>query len=147
METIELTFNKNNEDKSIRLDKDFDADLDVLLSLVPDKMAFKIGEISEMLGLKNHVLRYWESEFQGLKPKKSNKNQRMYTIREIEVLLMIRKFLYVDKFSVSGARKALRQWKKEKNQKKTLSLTSKFDQVEHDLKNLVSDIRSLKELF
>lgn len=131
--------------KAVKLDKDYGAELDVLLSLVPDKMAFKIGEISEMLGLKNHVLRYWESEFSGLKPKKSSNNQRMYTLREIELLLVIRKFLYVDKFSVSGARKALRKWQKEKKQKKTLSLTNKFDLIQDDLKNLISDIRSIKE--
>jgi DNA-binding transcriptional MerR regulator len=140
METIDLP----NRPK-VRLDKDYGADLDVLMSLVPNKMAFKIGEISEMLGLKNHVLRYWESEFSGLKPKKSNNNQRMYTHREIELLLMIRKFLYVDKFSVSGARKALRQWQREKNQKKTFTLTNKLDYIKEDLKSLIYDIRSLKD--
>lgn len=140
METISLT------NPSVRLDKDYAADLETLLSLVPNKMAFKIGEIGEMLGLKNHVLRYWESEFQGLKPKKSNNNQRMYTLREIELLLVIRKFLYVDKFSVSGARKALRQWQKEKNQKKTFSLTSRLDHLQDDLRSLIADIRSVKEI-
>lgn len=108
-------------------------------------MAFKIGEISDMLGLKNHVLRYWESEFQGLQPKKSSNNQRMYTLREIELLLMIRKFLYIDKFSISGARKALRQWQKEKNQKKTFSLTSKLDHLQDDLRALIADIKSFRE--
>ncbi len=138
METISLS------NPSVRLDKDYGADLEVLLNLVPDKMAFKIGEISEMLGLKNHVLRYWESEFQGLKPKKSNNNQRMYTRRETELLLMIRKFLYVDKFSVSGARKALRQWQKEKNQKKTFTLTNKLDHLQTDLRDLIAEIKSIK---
>ena len=128
----------------VKLDKDYGADLDILMSLVPEKMAFKIGEISEMLGLKNHILRYWESEFKGLKPKKSNNNQRMYTHREIELLLMIRKFLYVDKFSVSGARKALRVWQKEKNQVKVLSLTQKFDGVRADIESLLNDIKGLK---
>lgn len=99
---------------SVQLDKDYDADLDLLMSLVPDKMAFKIGEVSQMLGLKNYILRYWEQEFNELKPKKSKHNQRMYTRREIELLILIRKFLYVDKFSVSGARKALRDWQKSK---------------------------------
>lgn len=131
----------------VKLDKDYGADLDILMTLVPDKMAFKIGEISEMLGLKNHILRYWESEFKGLKPKKSNNNQRMYTHREIELLLMIRKFLYVDKFSVSGARKALRQWQKEKNQVKVLTLTQKFDGLKGDIEELLGDIRMIKAEF
>ncbi len=138
MDTILLT------PKDIKLDKDYDANLEVLLSLVPNKMAFKIGEISDMLGLKKHVLRYWESEFQDLKPKKSSKNQRMYTRREIELLLMIRKFLYVDKFSISGTRRSLRYWKKEKKQKKKFSLTNKLDHLQDDLKSLIIDIRSIK---
>ncbi len=138
METISLA------SEGVKLDKDYAADLEVLLSLVPNKMAFKIGEISNMLGLKKHVLRYWESEFQGLKPKKSNNNQRMYTRREIELLLIIRKFLYVDKFSISGTQRALKYWKKEKKQKKILSLTNKLDNFQDDLKSLIVDIKNIK---
>jgi DNA-binding transcriptional MerR regulator len=145
METIR--FESTPAPTGVRLDKDYGADLEVLMSLVPEKMAFKIGEISEMLGLKNHILRYWESEFKGLKPKKSSHNQRMYTHREIELLLVIRKFLYVDKFSVSGARKALRQWQKEKNQKKTLTLTGKFDEIKTELESLITEIKDFRSLF
>jgi len=145
METIR--FESAPAPKGVSLEKDHGADLEVLMALVPDKMAFKIGEISEMLGLKNHILRYWESEFKGLKPKKSSHNQRMYTHREIELLLVIRKFLYVDKFSVSGARRALRQWQKEKNQKKTLSLTSQFDAIKTDLESLITEMKDFKSQF
>lgn len=128
---------------NVRLNKDYNADIDVLLSLVPDKMAFKIGEVSEMLGLKNHVLRYWESEFPGLKPKKSNHNQRMYTIKEIEILLMVRKFLYVDKFSISGARKALRDAQKtsSKNDVKTKKTMSEIATELQHLKTKISSLR------
>jgi len=145
METIR--FESTPVAPEVRLDKDYGADLETMMSLVPDKMAFKIGEISDMLGLKNHILRYWESEFKGLKPKKSSNNQRMYTHREIELLLMIRKFLYVDKFSVSGARRALRQWQKEKKQEKTLTLTQKFDEIKFELEGLITEMKDFKSQF
>lgn len=51
------------------------------LSAIPDKMAFKIGEVADMAGVKTYVLRYWETEFDILKPKKSSSNQRMYSKR------------------------------------------------------------------
>ncbi len=128
---------------SVKLNKDFGADHDVLVSLIPDKMAFKIGEVAELLGLKTHVLRYWESEFDALKPKKSRHNQRMYSRQEIEILLVIRKFLYVDKFSISGARKALRQWKKDRKNKSAVKVRS-FEEILVSLKSLKNEISSIK---
>lgn len=130
----------------VRLDKDFGADIDLLVSLVPDKMAFKIGEVSEMLGLKNHVLRYWESEFAGLKPKKSNQNQRMYTIKEIEMLLLVRKFLYVDKFSISGARKALRSYYSNKNKHKAQINNSELEAIKLEIEVLMGKVSAAKKV-
>lgn len=98
--------------KELRLNRDFGADIDLLMALVPDRMGFKIGEVSEMLGLKNHILRYWENEFPVLKPQKAQNNQRMYTRKEIEKILLIRKLLYVDRFSISGAKRALKDWQR-----------------------------------
>lgn len=127
----------------VKLSRDFGADHDVLVSLIPEKMAFKIGEVAELLGLKTHVLRYWETEFNALKPKKSRHNQRMYSRQEIEILLVIRKFLYVDKFSISGARKALRQWKKDRRNK-TEDKVKSFEQILEQIKGLKTEIVQLK---
>ena len=87
---------------------------------IPDKMAFKIGEAAEMIGVKQYVLRYWESEFDQLRPKKSKNNQRVYTRRDVETGLMIKKLLYVDRFSIEGARAALRQLKREVREEKSI---------------------------
>ncbi len=76
--------------------------------VVPDKKYFKIGETSSMLGVKPHVLRYWETEFPQIRPTKSKTGQRMYRRRDVEALIRIQKLLYRERFTIAGARKALR---------------------------------------
>lgn len=118
------------------------------LSQVPDKMAFKIGEVAEILGVKQYVLRYWETEFEELNPKKSGNNQRMYTRKNVETALLIQKLLHRDRFSIVGARKVLKNSKyelKRKNEHKQISNDLFF--VQRELKSLVDDINHLKELF
>ncbi len=88
-------------------------ELETQFEKIPDRLNFKIGDAAEILGVKAYVLRYWESEFDSLKPKKSKNNQRMYSRRDIEALLMVRKLLYKDGFSLAGAKGALRKLKKE----------------------------------
>lgn len=78
---------------------------------IPAKMAFKIGEAAEMVGVKQYVLRYWESEFETLRPRKSANGQRIYSRKDVETAMMIRKLLYGDRFSIEGARSALRHLK------------------------------------
>jgi DNA-binding transcriptional MerR regulator len=74
---------------------------------IPDKLVFRIGEVSQMLGVEPYVLRYWESEFRGLSPKKSSSGQRMFRKKDVELLLRIRHLLYERKFTIEGARKVL----------------------------------------
>ncbi|RYZ75680.1 MAG: MerR family transcriptional regulator, partial [Proteobacteria bacterium] len=94
-------------------DARIDAGEELIESLrsIPEKMAFKIGEAAEMVGVKQYVLRYWESEFDMLRPRKSKNNQRVYSRRDVETAMMIKKLLYTDRFSIEGARSALRQLK------------------------------------
>lgn len=80
---------------------------------IPDKMAFKIGEAADYVGVKQYVLRYWESEFDILKPKKSKNGQRMYTRKDVETALLIKKLLHEDRFSIEGAQTALRKLRKQ----------------------------------
>ena len=75
---------------------------------IPDKLYFRIGEVSELTGLEQHVLRFWEKEFPMLKPVKSSSGHRMYRRKDVEVLLEIRKLLYQEGFTIEGARKKLR---------------------------------------
>jgi DNA-binding transcriptional MerR regulator len=80
---------------------------------IPDKLFFRIGEVSQLVGVEPYVLRYWESEFPGLSPKKSNTGQRMFRRKDVEMLLNIKQLLYDKKFTIEGARKALKSEKVE----------------------------------
>ncbi len=73
---------------------------------VPDKLFFRIGEVSELVGVEPHVLRYWESEFK-MRPHRSPSGQRMYRRRDIAAFLKIRKLLHEEGFTIAGARKSL----------------------------------------
>lgn len=75
---------------------------------VPDKLYYKIGEVSKITGVKPHVLRYWESEFREIKPYKSQSLQRLYRKRDIELIFKIKKLLYEDLFTISGAKRKIK---------------------------------------
>jgi len=74
---------------------------------IPDKLYFRIGEVSKLVGVKPYVLRYWESEFAALSPKKSGTGHRLYRRKEVELLLEIKRLLYDKRFTIEGARKTL----------------------------------------
>jgi DNA-binding transcriptional MerR regulator len=74
---------------------------------IPDKLYFKIGEVSELLAVEPYVLRYWESEFPVLSPKKSGTGRRLYRRKDVELLLRIKHLLYEKRFTIEGARQAL----------------------------------------
>jgi DNA-binding transcriptional MerR regulator len=73
-----------------------------------EKFYFRIGEVSELVGVDPHVLRYWETEFRAVRPRKSGKGQRVYSRRDVELLIRIRQLLYVEGHTIEGARKRLR---------------------------------------
>ena len=74
---------------------------------IPDKLYFKIGEVSDLLGVEPYVLRYWETEFTALSPKKSGTGHRLYRRKDVELLLRIKHLLYERKFTIEGARQSL----------------------------------------
>lgn len=76
--------------------------------VIPDKLYFKIGEVSQITGVKPYVLRYWESEFKLVSPGKSKSNQRLYRRKDVENILRIKKLLYEDRFTIAGAKKTLK---------------------------------------
>lgn len=119
---------------------------------IPDKMGFKIGEVADMLGIKQYVLRYWESEFDILKPKKAPNNQRYYTKKDVENAYLIRKLLHRDRFSIEGARSAMKDLKtfvrsEVKKEKDISTLNQKFDVIHDQLDDLILDIRELRQIF
>jgi DNA-binding transcriptional MerR regulator len=138
---------------------------------IPDQMAFKIGDVADLLGVKAYVLRYWEQEFKSLNPKKALNNQRIYSRRDVETVILIKKFLYVDQFSIPGARKALKEYRDQQSQfnnlmkeqkvpstvtstaidpSRTISLdstellTEKYIKLEESINQLISKIKSVR---
>ena len=75
---------------------------------IPDKLYYKIGEVSKITGVKTHVLRYWESEFREIKPYKSRSLQRLYRKKDIDLIFRIKKLLYEDLFTISGAKRRIK---------------------------------------
>lgn len=74
---------------------------------IPDKLYFRIGEVSRLAGIKPYVLRFWETEFSSLGPKKSGKGHRLYRRKDVELVLEIKRLLYEKRFTIEGARKYL----------------------------------------
>ena len=76
---------------------------------IPNKLFFKIGEVCEITDTQPYVLRYWESEFRWMAPGKSRANQRLYRKQDIETILLIKKLLYEERFTIAGAKKRLKE--------------------------------------
>src|ERR1700740_3649430 len=72
---------------------------------IPDKLYFRIGEVARLAGIKPYVLRFWETEFPSLGPKKSGTGHRLYRRKEVELVLEIKRLLYEKRFTIEGARK------------------------------------------
>ena len=79
---------------------------------IPDKLYFRIGEVGSLLGLEPYVLRYWESEFPSLAPKKSTSGHRLYRRKDVELLLKIKHLLYEKRFTIDGAKQFLQTERK-----------------------------------
>src|SRR5207237_9110155 len=76
--------------------------------VTPDKLYFRSGEVARLCDLPAYVLRFWETEFPQLSPKKSSKGQRLYRQRDVESLVRIKKLLYEEGFTIAGARQHLK---------------------------------------
>jgi DNA-binding transcriptional MerR regulator len=73
----------------------------------PNKLFYRIGDVSEITGIKPHILRYWEVEFSILRPRKNDAGQRVYERRDVELVIEIKKLLYEQRYTISGAKKFL----------------------------------------
>lgn len=84
-------------------------------SVIPDKVFYKIGEVSEITKIEPYVLRYWESEFPFLKPRKNKAGQRIYARRDLELIIQIRDLLYKERYTIEGVKKRFREQSLRKN--------------------------------
>ncbi|MGB9499341.1 MAG: MerR family transcriptional regulator [Dissulfuribacterales bacterium] len=85
-------------------------------TIIPDKLYFKIGEVTLITDLAAYVLRFWESEFNVISPKRTESGQRLYRKTDIEYILKIKHLLYDKKFTIQGAKNFLKTAKKQKKQ-------------------------------
>lgn len=74
---------------------------------IPNKLYFRIGEVSKIVAVPTHVLRFWETEFKKIRPKRTPAGQRLYTQRDIRLILKIKNLLYDRRFTIEGARQHL----------------------------------------
>ena len=102
---------------------------------IPDKLYFRIGEVSKIVTLPTYVLRFWETEFPRLRPKRTSSGQRLYTRKDIELVSKIKDLLYKKKFTIQGARRHLTA----KTGKKDLP-------TKQHLKEMYSELKSIRDL-
>lgn len=106
---------------------------------IPNKLYFRIGEVAKLAGVKPYVLRFWESEFPGLGPKKSGTGHRLYRRKEVELVLEIKRLLYDRRFTIEGARK----WLEERPKQTAQTATAKGAKAEKSTKASVEKQASL----
>jgi len=82
------------------------------MSAEPVQEFFSIGEVCELTGLKPHVLRYWESQFKFLNPAKNRSGNRVYQRREVELVVLVKHLLYIEKYTIDGARQKVDEHRK-----------------------------------
>jgi DNA-binding transcriptional MerR regulator len=100
---------------------------------IPDKLYFRIGEVSRLAGIKPYVLRFWETEFSSLGPKKSGKGHRLYRRKDVELVLEIKRLLYDKRYTIEGARKYLDSRSREIGVKAVDGSTSKSTRTQSSL--------------
>jgi DNA-binding transcriptional MerR regulator len=115
---------------------------------IPDKLYFRIGEVAKLAGIKPYVLRFWESEFHGLGPKKSGTGHRLYRRKDVELVLEIKRLLYDRRYTIEGARKVLETKPKRHNPSpampnKQVELFTGGFSFQKDLKKELSEILAL----
>ena len=116
------------------------------------KLYYSISEVSEITGLKQYVLRYWETEFSQLKPGKNRAGNRIYRSHDVDTIMEIKSLLYDRKFTIKGARQHLKYPSEKSSQliekKKILNLSNSIDiQTLKDLKQGLNDLIKLIEQF
>ena len=114
-----------------------------MAATIPDKLYFKIGEVSKITGIEPYILRYWESEFKLVKPYRTKSNQRLYRRKDVEAIIRIKKMLYNDRFTIAGAKLKLKETAVQNNQ---LPLSFSPKEYAAALQDILADIKELSEM-
>ncbi len=110
---------------------------------IPDKLYFKIGEVSKLVGVAQHVLRYWETEFPSIRPQRAGSQQRLYRRVDIEMVFIIKALLHQQGYTIAGAKKRLAQ-----EQKKGVAenLEQSHETIAAHLSQIKSELQEIEEL-
>ena len=106
---------------------------------IPDKLYFKIGEVSKLACVAPHVLRYWESEFKEIQPKRANSNQRLYRREDVEIVLLVKTLLHEQGYTLSGAKKFLAG-------KKQIVVTPRKTKISGCLQTIKKELLSVEKI-
>ena len=110
----------------------------------PDKLYYRIGEVASLTGVPAYVLRYWESEFKLLRPKKNPAGQRLYRKRDLELVSRIKTLLYVERLTLEGAKKRLASESRARNSQLELAIKdAAYGATLKKLRNRLLTLRSL----
>jgi DNA-binding transcriptional MerR regulator len=109
---------------------------------IPDKLYFKIGEVSQITGVEPYVLRYWESEFKIINPDRSRSKQRLYTRKDLELILEIKRLLYEERYTIEGAK--MRFMSRDKGGGKQMSMGFKEEQYREVLREIRDQLKALQ---
>ncbi len=119
---------------------------------IPDKLYFRIGEVARLAGIKPYVLRFWETEFPALGPRKSGTGHRLYRRKDVELVLEIKRLLYEKRYTIEGARKFMETRGKgesartAKPKKEKVQQTDLFAETPGLIDTVRTELRALAEL-
>lgn len=112
-----------------------------IVATIPVREFFSIGDVCDLTDLKPHVLRYWESQFRFLHPAKNRSGNRVYQRREVELIMLVKELLYVDKYTIEGARARVDDYRKNgelKGAARSALEGGTVESIEQDLQRIVA---------
>lgn len=104
---------------------------------LPDKLYFRIGEVSALADLPTYVLRFWETEFSQIKPKRTPSGQRIYTKSDVAIILKIKYLLYNQKYTIPGAKQHLKAKTREKKENSSNQVLAEIRQELESIRELL----------
>jgi DNA-binding transcriptional MerR regulator len=123
----------------------------VIDSQLPDRLFFKIGEVARIVGVKPHVLRYWEAELPALRPMKTRGSHRVYRRRDVELAVLVRRMLQDEGLTIAGAKRRLRELNRDRvasepdpEAAKRVSLRADMLQIRRELADLLKALDALR---
>jgi DNA-binding transcriptional MerR regulator len=114
---------------------------------IPEKLFYKIGEVARIVGVEPYILRYWESEFNFLKPRKNKSGQRVYVRGDLDLILQIKRMLYEERYTISGVKKKFLEGSVGRGRKANIkNPTEVIDKVKQELRDILNILRDRKKV-